>query len=62
MTKEFDLSEKIEEYGRKKNFIWMGDVKEFIRLLKDWVGNENSNIRGNTYRKKIDKLAGAKLK
>ena len=62
--KEFCLSEKIcfkkgeEPYDR---FFWKKDVKEFIKKLKEKLGNfgEYYTIRINF---EIDELAGEKLK
>jgi len=85
MEKEFNLSEKIQDletyekdnllflkaYGRKENInlLTMGDVKEFIRLLKEefdyayWAkfDYQNCRILEGEFNKEINKLAGSKL-
>ena len=68
MTKEeFNLSEKIRNYefkidktGNKQFLLYLEDVKEFIRKLKDALENR-ANIH-LSMREVIDKLAGEKLK
>lgn len=71
MSKEFNLSEKIEidfVNGRNKEVVELKDVKEFIRRLKEDVNitcqlhnieADEIYVRIITY---IDMLAGAKLK
>jgi len=47
------------------NYFSRGDVKEFIKQLKDWVhksNDEKANVNANILRKKIDELAGERLK
>jgi len=65
MEKEFNLSEKISKDVRNNcigiaqyhHYIYIEDVKEFIRLLK-----EELNAKGNKWIDKIiDKLAGKSL-
>jgi hypothetical protein len=69
MTEKFNLSEKIIPYRYGKSEVLLipaGDVKEFIRLLKEEIKvqikvsdepTEHENILIE-----IDKLAGGKLK
>jgi len=54
---EFNLSEKIDTCicSKQDELIYVEDVKEFIRLLK-----EKTRLRSNV--ELIDKLAGEKLK
>lgn len=59
--KEFNLSEKIDFVNKKYNYegwIFVEDVKEFIRRLK-----EHKNYLGviKITEKELDKLAGEKL-
>ena len=55
------LSDKII-LANKKQFYWVDDVKEFIRLLKEEIVKE-TNIRAglNKFCDIIDKLAGEDL-
>ena len=62
--KEFNLSEKIRRYihevtGKElRETLEVEDVKEFIkRLKKEWARDVDCD-----FRKKIDKLAGEKLR
>lgn len=40
MEKEFNLSEKIMDYGYDSKCVFVFDVKEFIRLLKEETNNQ----------------------
>jgi len=70
MEKEFNLSERIVDdlRGGGQLGIRIDDVKEFIRLLKDWVFKMDfeegyfCGEEGERMREQIDKLAGDKLK
>lgn len=70
MTKEWNLSNEIEEYGCSHedcelDSIHAEDVKEFIKLLKQGINNDWGNyhcVEGvNEIEEMIDKLAGDKL-
>lgn len=69
---EFCLNEKIWRVGDMADAdvvgkaVWIKDVKEFIRLLKDNVKNitdgiERDNIKSGHILDRIDKLAGEEL-
>jgi len=65
---EESLSDKIIELGPSdddKNYYWEGDVKKFIRKLKEGLCQESDEIicEGcqESFYKSIDKLAGEKL-
>jgi hypothetical protein len=66
---DFNLSDKImggdgehHEYWTPKEMIEGDDVKEFIRLLKEEIIRDFSISNPNGACRKIDKLAGEKLK
>jgi hypothetical protein len=58
---EFNLSEGIINNGIVQNVISVGDVKEFIRLLKEATRFDDMPSH-ETIWEEIDKLAGDKLK
>jgi len=64
MKKQFNLSEKIE--GQMKTIgksIPLEDVKEFIRLLKEFINENHQDFNNCDWRmiEYLDKLAGSKL-
>lgn len=64
MTEEFNLSDKIW-FTEDEASLQMGDVKEFIRRLKDEInkfGILKTGVHSRFLCLKIDKLAGDKLK
>lgn len=63
MEKEFNLSEKIGNFPADKvgnNLIWVKDIKEFIKLLKEYIRLTCVTQPFNLLAE-IDKLAGDKL-
>jgi len=76
MNKKFKLSDKVEENDEdtmeeyelskdEKYWIYLKDVKKFIRLLKEKINKDYSNnvdMSKFDYFDIIDKLAGEKLK
>jgi len=68
MKKEFNLSEKIvvakngELEVEGLDYLWLKDVKEFIKLLKELGKHRLENKRDfEMYCEDINKLAGEKL-
>ena len=57
-NKEFDLSKKIKGYDPITQIVVRGDVKEFIKRLKE---ETNPTMSYNAIIKKLDKLAGSDL-
>ena len=71
MTEEFDLSEKIEiapdleghTLSVPVSVLLVGDVKDFIRRLKERFTTTKNNLWiEKEIKSEIDKLAGEKLK
>jgi len=61
IKEEFDLSKK--EYREcPVSYFLKSDVKEFIRLLKDWLSEQDvDHLSSLTVYNQINKLAGEKL-
>ena len=60
----FNLSGEIIgtiQKGRDRRFVWVEDVKEFIRRLKEDLRNRKGNINHVEIFEEWDKLAGSKL-
>jgi hypothetical protein len=64
MRTEFNLSKRIDGYDLITQIVVRGDVKEFIRLLKEDTGCQATNSREEQiielFKERIDKLAGEK--
>jgi len=62
-AEKFDLSKKIAELAPSElQVIKKEDVKEFIRLLKDWLSEQDiDHLSSLTVHNQIDKLAGEQL-
>jgi len=66
MTTEFNLSEKAIISDTPEGFVYdEGDVKEFIRLLKEFARmgkfTEHGQLNLSYFNSEIDKLSGDKL-
>ena len=59
--KEFNLSDKIDSYDPITQIVVRGDIKEFIKLLKQLYFIDNKVLFADVIIE-IDKLAGEKLK
>jgi hypothetical protein len=63
MKGTFNLSEKMIDAPFGENLLDVRDVKEFIKRLKEEIPNEYLNgVKGSRLKRKINALAGDKLK